>query len=185
MSTWRCDLGQDLALEQATCRHVEEIFNLTELNRAWLRRWLPWLDHCVHSGQTAAHVSEMQALAERGTGFLTVILHHEAVIGVLGYNSIDKANRTGKIGYWINETHGGRGFMTRACAGLIHAGFESLGLNRQVITAAVENRPSRRVAERLGFQLEGISRDAEWLYDHYVDHAQYACLKREWRPLRS
>jgi len=24
-------------------------------------------------------------------------------------------------------------------------------------------------------------RDAEWLYDHYVDHEIYALLQREWR----
>jgi hypothetical protein len=38
----------------------------------------------------------------------------------------------------------------------------------------------RAVPERLGFQLEGIIRDAEWLYDHFVDHAMYAILKKDW-----
>ena len=31
-----------------------------------------------------------------------------------------------------------------------------------------------------GTKKEGVIRDAEWLYDHYVDHVLYAMLKREW-----
>lgn len=35
--------------------------------------------------------------------------------------------------------------------------------------------------ERLGFINEGTIRDAEWLYDHSVDHVVYGLLSRNWR----
>jgi ribosomal-protein-serine acetyltransferase len=70
----------------------------------------------------------------------------------------------------------------RACAGLIAYAFDDLQLNRIAIAAALENRKSRALAERLGFTFEGVRREAEWLYDHYVDHALYGLLRREWTP---
>ncbi len=70
--------------------------------------------------------------------------------------------------------------MTKALNALIQYGFEELGLNRIQIKVAVENKKSRALPERLGFTQEGIIRQAEWLYDHYVDHVMYGLLADEW-----
>ena len=40
-----------------------------------------------------------------------------------------------------------------------------------------------RLPERFGFKEEGIIRDAEWLYDHYVDHVVYGLLRHEFLQL--
>jgi ribosomal-protein-serine acetyltransferase len=91
--------------------------------------------------------------------------------GVVGYNRIDWQNRVGYIGYWLAENYQGKGLMTSSCRAVIDYGFHSLNLNRMVIAAATENHRSRAVPERLGFIHEGTLREAEWLYDHFVDHA--------------
>ena len=54
-------------------------------------------------------------------------------------------------------------------------------LHRVIVYAATENRRSRGVAERVGFTLEGIAREAEWLGDRFVDLALYSMLEQEWR----
>jgi len=59
--------------------------------------------------------------------------------------------------------------------------FDELGLHRFGREAATENFPSRAIAERLGRRLEGITKDRECLYDHYVDSALYAITEPEWR----
>ena len=48
------------------------------------------------------------------------------------------------------------------------------------IWVAEGNGKSRAIAERLGFVQEGIIRNAEWLYDHYVNHVVYGVLRSEW-----
>ena len=55
-----------------------------------------------------------------------------------------------------------------------------MGLNRIEIRCATQNVRSRAIPERLGFKEEGLIRDAEWLYDHYVDHIVYGMLESDW-----
>jgi ribosomal-protein-serine acetyltransferase len=69
--------------------------------------------------------------------------------------------------------------MTAACRAVVRHAFAEMHLQRVVIRCAVENRRSRAIPERLGFKLEGVEREAEWLYDHFVDLAVYSLLERE------
>jgi ribosomal-protein-serine acetyltransferase len=75
--------------------------------------------------------------------------------------------------------------VTAACRALVDHAFEELGLNRVSIACATENKESCAILERLGFRREGIVRQAEWLYDHFVDHVVYATLASEWQTRRS
>jgi len=70
--------------------------------------------------------------------------------------------------------------MTRSCRALVDYALCELKLNRVEIRCAEKNHRSRAVPERLGFVQEGIIREAEWLYDHFVDHVVYGVLTREW-----
>lgn len=71
--------------------------------------------------------------------------------------------------------------MTKACKACIDYAFNELKLHRLEIRCAVENERSRAIPERLGFTNEGTIREAEWLYDHFVDHVVYGMLEREWK----
>ena len=93
--------------------------------------------------------------------------------------SIGRAGEPG-IGYWLAETHQGRGLVTTACRALVDHAFSAWTLNRVEVRAAVDNLRSRAVPERLGFTLEGTIRQAEWVNDRYVDHAVYGMLAADW-----
>jgi RimJ/RimL family protein N-acetyltransferase len=60
------------------------------------------------------------------------------------------------VGYWSAVR--GRGYLTEALSALCRWGFEALGLERIEWYAAVGNWPSRRVAEKCGFTVEGVLR---------------------------
>lgn len=62
--------------------------------------------------------------------------------------------------------------------------FSHLKLNKVEIRAAIENKKSRSIPERLGFVNEGSIRQAEWLYDHFVDQIVYGILAIEWNNNR-
>jgi ribosomal-protein-serine acetyltransferase len=101
--------------------------------------------------------------------------------GVVTFDYIDWSNRAALIGFWLGKSFQGRGIMTRTCSALVDLAFNQLGLNRVEISCAVENKRCRLVPERLGFENEGISRQREWLYDHFVDTVSYSMLASDWK----
>jgi ribosomal-protein-serine acetyltransferase len=74
-----------------------------------------------------------------------------------------------------------RGYMTAAVKALIDEGFQQLELNRIQARVATANFPSQAVCDRLGLKKEGVLRQAEWLYDHYVDLTMNSVLRSEWK----
>ncbi|RKT04992.1 RimJ/RimL family protein N-acetyltransferase [Streptomyces sp. 3211.6] len=65
-----------------------------------------------------------------------------------------------EIGYWTTKEHRGRGYMTEAVDGVARWLFTEVGAGRLEWRAAVGNAPSRAVAEKAGFRVEGTLRAA-------------------------
>ena len=78
------------------------------------------------------------------------------LLGMVGLHARDASMR--EIGFWIARDARGRGVMTAAARLVIRFGFEVLHLQRIEWCALVGNDASLRVAEKLGFQLEGTAR---------------------------
>lgn len=174
-------LTDDVGLELLEPHHAEALFHAVDRNRAHLRRWLGWVDDTRSPDDTRAFIRRTQQQFGENDGFQTALVAGGRIIGVVGHVRVDWRQRTAGLGYWLDEAMQGRGYMTLACAAYLEHAFRRLGMNRVEINAAVDNRPSRGIPERLGFTHEGVVRDAEWLYDHFVDHAVYGLLAREWR----
>jgi ribosomal-protein-serine acetyltransferase len=154
---------------------------LVDRNRVHLRTWLPWIDAHTTVEHSRAFIEAMHIGQAEGRGFACGLFFEGRLVGVAGAHLIDRANRACQIGYWLDEAHCRRGLMTSAVRALIAHAFDTLQLNRVEIRAAPGNYPSQAVCERLGFIREGVVRDAEWLYDHYVDLTVNGLLLRDWR----
>jgi ribosomal-protein-serine acetyltransferase len=156
-----------------------ELYALTDSNRAYLRRWLPWVDVVTCEDDTRSFLATAAAQHKDGRGPTFGIVRGTALAGVVGFLPIDRVNRCGEIGYWLAEHEQGRGIMTASCRFVVRYGFLTLDLNRIQIAAGTGNTASRRIPERLGFKLEGILRGRENLYGTFIDHAMYSLLRRE------
>jgi RimJ/RimL family protein N-acetyltransferase len=77
------------------------------------------------------------------------------LLGTIGWRWVD-ANV--QLGYWVKREARGRGIATRALILLSRWALEELGARRVQLVAEPENVPSRRVAEKAGFQPEGTLR---------------------------
>ncbi len=160
---------------------ADELFALTDANRGYLRQWLPWLDSVRRVDDTRTFIRAARDQAARNDGVQLALTVDGRIAGVVGHHHVDWRNRSTSLGYWIGEQYQGRGLTTAACRALITRAFDAARINRVEIRCASGNHRSRAVPVRLGLREEGLLRDAEWLYDHFVDHVVYAALAREWQ----
>ena len=156
-----------------------DLFVAVDENREYLREWLPWLDDVNSVDDEVAMIRRTRE--DENSDWIYLIRSFGELVGVVSLNWVDWNNRSFGVGYWISESSSGRGIITKACSRIIEHCFNDLRLHRSVIEVAVENHSSRAVAERLGMRLEGISKDREWLYDHFTDSAMYAITAPEWK----
>jgi ribosomal-protein-serine acetyltransferase len=156
-----------------------ELFALTDANRAYLRRWLPWVDLVMSEDDSRSFIASATTQREEGRGPTFGILCDGALAGVVGFLPVDRVNRIAEIGYWLAPAEQGRGVMTQCCRFVVRYGFLTLDLNRIQIAAGTENHVSRAIPERLGFQFEGILRARESLYGTFIDHAMYSLLRSD------
>lgn len=175
-------IENNLELELLSQDHAGELFDLTDSNRAFLRQWLPWLDSNKYLQNTVDFITYSEKQYAENSSLQLAIRYRSKVTGMIGFHKVDWLNHSTSIGYWLGEAYQGRGIITRSCRCLIDYAFGNLGLNRIEIRCAPGNTRSRAIPERLGFREEGTIRQAEWLYDRYVDHIIYGMLRADWNP---
>jgi RimJ/RimL family protein N-acetyltransferase len=143
-----------------------------------LMPWMPW----CHPGYAIAESRtwlEVQVSAfEQQKAFEFAILSAAGdYLGGCGLNQIDDVNRRANLGYWVRTGAVGRGVATAAVTLIRDWGFESSNLIRLEIVIAVENRASRRVAEKSGAHFEGILRSRLLLQGTPHDAAVHSFIR--------
>jgi ribosomal-protein-serine acetyltransferase len=164
---------------------AEAAFAVVERNRAHLREWLPWVDGSRSPEDVRAFIRHALVQTEEGRGPQAAIWIEGAIAGSVGCHPIDWANRSCSIGYWLDAGKQGQGVVTRCCAAMLDYLFGERALHRVEIRCGTGNARSCAIPERLGFEREGIAREAEWVNGRWVDLVVWAMLGRNWRARAS
>ncbi len=174
-------VDREIDLRPLEMSDADALFTLIARNRDHLDQWMRWTAR-IQTLQDAQHY--IQRHADRyaaGSGFHAGLWVHGELVGGVVCHEIDRDSHKTEIGYWLDAGYTGRGLVTRACRAVITALFQRQGLHRIEIMCMTENRPSRAVAERLGFTFEGVLRESVWISTAFRDHALYSLLDHEWR----
>jgi ribosomal-protein-serine acetyltransferase len=164
---------------------TEELTALVIRNLDRLKPWMPWAVDNYSIEMCHGFIKRsLEAYAENGR-FEGIMMVGDKPVGTIGFHNYDPPHRNAHIGYWIDKDYEGQGIVTRCCSVLIDHLFEVVGLNRVQINCNVENVRSRAIPERLGFQMDGIQREIEFLHDRFGDWAVYSMLRSEWRGRHS
>ncbi len=115
-----------------------------------------------------------------------VISDENALAGVINVSEIVRgAFQSGYLGYYAFVPHDRRGLMTAGVAAVLRDAFGTQGLHRLEANIQPANEASRRLVQRLGFRLEGLSHRYLKIAGRWRDHERWAITVEEWRALRS
>ena len=165
--------------------HAKELFQAfaqDKISRNWT--YLPY-------GPFASFESFREWMHTTCTGsdplFHTIVdLSSERPVGLASYLRIEPESGVIEVGHihyspLLQKTRP----ATEAMYLMMKRVFDGLGYRRYEWKCDALNGPSRRAAERLGFQFEGIFRQATVYKGRNRDTAWYSIIDREWPALRT
>ena len=102
-------------------------------------------------------------------------------IGGAGFNQIQTRNRNAEVGLFIGiPSLWDRGLGSDIMRTLLRYGFLQLNLHRIYLRVFSQNRRAVHLYEKLGFQHEGLWRQAEFRSGRYHDICWMGLLRNEW-----
>ena len=138
-----------------------------------------WLD-AIPDPYTPADAEEFMFSTRRGLtegrGVDLAVTGDGELVGSIGLRFTADNPGLGDVGYWVAAEARGRGVATTATRALSDWALGDLGLRRVELYADVGNAASLAVAERAGFELEGIRRSWRAVWGKPRDFAVYARL---------
>ncbi|QPC48129.1 GNAT family N-acetyltransferase [Mangrovibacillus cuniculi] len=163
---------------------TEQLYTAIERSLDDLKLWLPF----AYKGQNKeeTEINLRQAIAKfdlrEALRFIIVEKATDQVVGSTGFHNLDWSKMSAEIGYWLDSTYTGKGYVTEAVNALTKFAFETLELKRVEIRCEGHNWKSRAVAERSGYILEGVLRKEDWSVDEQklTDTCIYALLDEDY-----
>ena len=102
------------------------------------------------------------------------ILYYGRLVGACGIRIDQHRPWIGEIGYFIDRDYQGKGIATEAVRQLEKVGFEKLDLQRIIILMDTRNLASERVAQKCGYEKEGVMKKVHRIGEDYYDCFLYA-----------
>jgi len=160
-------LGKRIVLKklEPNIEMAKIIFTTVALNRRRLRLWFPWEKTTKKIEDSLQYLFMVEDRFTAGKGVDYGIYLGNKYIGNIGVFDVNDKNKSGEIGYWLDEKFTRQGYMTEAVKLLEKESFTNMGLNRIQIKCDERNVASAAVAKKCGYIFEGQHRE-----DAYSEH---------------
>ncbi|MCJ0882013.1 GNAT family N-acetyltransferase [Vibrio sp. CCB-PB317] len=152
-----------LKLIPACLERAEEAHQAVVRSQKTLEVYLPWVPHVLTLEAMIAGTEKAIANFENFEEELRYYLidkESDRLLGAIGLMIHDQEIPAFEIGYWLDDRAVGYGYISEAVAAIENYAFEALDAKRITILADANNRKSRAVAERCGYEFEGELRNA-------------------------
>jgi RimJ/RimL family protein N-acetyltransferase len=142
--------GDGLATHEAKLESISELRQFPAS--------LPWAaqEPTLDDAEVFCRQSQADFISRSNLNMLLFLKETGQFVGASGLHRMNWAIPKFEIGYWCRSSLHGHGLMTEAVQTISQFAFEHLNAKRLEILADDLNIASWRVAEKAGFQLEGI-----------------------------
>lgn len=172
-------VGAALELRPLDQDDAGRLYELVDANRDQLAKF--WWEQATQSSQdTGDFIRSVNDLEEQNGAPTRGVCVDETLIGVVALHTIDWKRRSSVMGYWIDKSSSGKGYVTAAARSLAAVAFDKLELDELQIVVADDNYGSRAVAEKVGFEFTGMRDHPLWKCDKDVYTATYRLLSSSW-----
>jgi ribosomal-protein-alanine N-acetyltransferase len=158
---------------------AEAFARLLTVNREYLAPWSP-LQHERYfsaAGQREVLARDVAAYEQGGMLPRAILDADDAVCGRINLNNIVRgAFQSASLGYWVSESHAGRGLASAAVAEVIRIGFGEYRLHRLEAGTLLHNAPSQRVLARNGFRPFAVAEAYLNIAGKWQDHILFQLL---------
>ena len=120
--------------------------------------FLPWIaeEPTRESAEIRCRKAEANFVGRTDLAYLAFDKATDRLIGSVGLHRTDWQVPKTEVGYWIRTAATRKGYASEGVRALVEVAFDRLSAQRVELVTDERNIPSRRVAERCGFQLEGV-----------------------------
>jgi [ribosomal protein S5]-alanine N-acetyltransferase len=178
------------AIRPTSIDDCDEQLRLRRANREHTRPWDPTRDESFYTvaGQRLELELDQRAWAA-GTAFAFAVLAADEGDRIIGRVALANVVRgpwqNATLGYWISKDAIGRGHAARAVRLALGYAFDHVGLHRVQPAIIPRNTASQRVAEKVGFRLEGRALRYLKINGVWEDHDIYALTAEDWREMQA
>lgn len=168
-----------VVLRPAATSDAAAVFAAVEESKESVGRWMDWCRPDYARKDTDEWIAKCQrewSAAEGERDFLVCHAADGEVLGCMGVNQFNRVHHFCNLGYWIRASRVRQGFASAGVRLLARWAFDTLQVARIEILARVDNVASRRVAEKVGCTLEGVSRSRLAYRGDHLDAAMYSLL---------
>ncbi len=180
-------IGQNILLTPVDPADGPELWEVVDGSRNHLEQWLPWVPFNNTPVASQRYAESCAADWDAGRAVRLAIRRRgdNRLQGIVGLDNCVHIHRSCELGYWLKRGAQGHGMMSEAARLALDFGFDELGIHRVRCAAATDNGRSLAVIRRLGFQLEGTARQAEFVDNRWLDHTVFSLLSTDERPWRA
>jgi ribosomal-protein-serine acetyltransferase len=175
---------ESFVIRQYRSDDVEDLYAAARESTEQIYPWMEWCHPRFSRQDSKAWVLSREKDWKTGAEYSFVIADAftKAFLGSCGINGVNRSHKFANLGYWVRTSATGRGAATAATKLLAKFGFQELKLNRIEIVISVGNRPSERVAEKVGATKEGILRRRLVIGNKTHDATMYSLIREDFYP---
>lgn len=178
--------GQGVLLRPPRPADYAEWAELRGGSRDYLQPWEPaWAEDDLTRAAFRRRLGVYAREMELGTAWPLFIFDsdEETLLGAITLSNIRRGvAEAGTLGYWIGQSHAGRGTATAAARAMLTFAFGALKLHRVEAACVPSNHASRRVLEKSGFRHEGLAKAYLKINGAWADHLLFGVIEDEFVP---